>query len=177
MYELAKQVLPLVPAPAMGHSGACRTLPRPAPAKADERAAPVRPIATQGQTEYWADRCPERGPESRPINSVCVTLYNEPRSLFERTIVSIVATLEHFHRHESGRAGRSVLCVMADGSDELDPGVREFLCEHGLIWRSSAPRAETVRFFRSWHDCRRLRERLEGRSSGSYRARRARELE
>jgi cellulose synthase/poly-beta-1,6-N-acetylglucosamine synthase-like glycosyltransferase len=131
----------------------------------------VLPPAITPDMGYWADQCHHVRPGSRPVNSVCVTLYNEPRNPLERTILSIVAALEHFHGHASDRPGWSVLCVMADGCDKLDPGVADFLCEHGLISRVSPPGAQAVGFFRSTHDLRTLRERLEGRSTGRYHAR------
>lgn len=120
-------------------------------------------LAREATADCLADE--PRGSRSRPVNCVCVTLYNEAREPLHRTILSIVAALEHFHRHEAGRGGWSVLCVVADGYDRLAAGVVDFFREYGLIPPAADPRPEDIASFRGTHDCHGLRERLQGSPS------------
>lgn len=134
-------------------------------ARSEDGAIPA--LSLEARSGYPADECPRGDSRGRLVNAVCVTLYNEAREPLQRTISSIVAALEHFHIHGAGRAGCSVLCIVADGNDKLDGGVVDLFRECGWIPRAAALHPEEITFFRSMHDYRTLRERLAGDSAPS----------
>ena len=67
-----------------------------------------------------------------PTNVFCVTLYNEGPAAFEATIGSLLLAVGRFHRQWSRESAFSVICVSAEGRDQMAPRVAGWLRSAGL---------------------------------------------
>lgn len=68
-----------------------------------------------------------------PANIFCVTLYNEGRNAFEKTVASILTAIRRFHLRPDRNAAFSTLCVVADGRGKADPASLRLLRQCGLV--------------------------------------------
>ena len=102
---------------------------------------------------------------ARPTNAFCVTLYNETRVAFEATLSALLLSAETFHRQRCGKRGFSLLCIVADGRDNLDSGVFRLLEDLGLI-ADAAEQIDGAELHMGLHDCGALLRQLGVRRSG-----------
>jgi chitin synthase len=85
-----------------------------------------------------------------PLSAFCVTVYNESDEVFRATLVSLLASLQHFYRTDR-RRNISVLCIIIDGRESLHPRLLELLQSSGLISRGNATTSEGTESYSSLH--------------------------
>lgn len=66
-----------------------------------------------------------------PDSAVCITLYNEPLRLLQKTMLSILQSVAHAQAQEQ-TGGVTCLCLIVDGADAADPDVLEWLERTGI---------------------------------------------
>lgn len=66
-----------------------------------------------------------------PTNAFCITLYNESRADLGLTLTSLARSISSLHRSRIAPA-HSVICIVADGVQSLDPDVLSLFVELGI---------------------------------------------
>lgn len=106
---------------------------------ADERhltaaLAYAEPLQTEANRQRFRST-PELFPVEfmTPSNIFCVTLYNESKSTFEKTITSLLVAIREFHLRPDRATAFSALCVVADGRGRADPATLEMLRSCGFL--------------------------------------------
>jgi chitin synthase len=68
-----------------------------------------------------------------PLSAFCVTLYNEKRSAVAATLRSITAAVDYCYRHDPSLERPSVLCLIADRRNAVDPELLTWLGTTGML--------------------------------------------